>query len=49
MTPRQISGSLYFARRRRQRDAAEQLAMGTLAARGEPREVKRQLDQLNRD
>jgi hypothetical protein len=49
MTPRQIEGSLYFARRRRQREAAEQLALVTLAARGEPREVKRQLDQLKRD
>jgi hypothetical protein len=49
MTPRQIAGSLYFARRRRQRNAADQLALGTFAARGEPREVKRQLDQLQRD
>ena len=49
MTPRQIAGSLYFARRRRQREAAEQLALGALAARGEPREVKRQLDQLQRE
>ena len=50
MTPRQIAGSLYFARRRRRkREAAEQLALSTLATRGEPREVKRQLDQLQRD
>jgi hypothetical protein len=49
MTPRQIAGALYFARRRRQREAAEQLALGALATRGEPREVKRQLDQLQRD
>jgi hypothetical protein len=49
MTPRQIVGSLYFARRRKQREAAEQLALGALAARGEPREIKRQLDQLQRD
>jgi hypothetical protein len=49
MTPRQIAGSLYFARRRGQREAAEQLALSTLATRGEPREVKRQLDQLQRD
>ena len=48
MTPRQIAGSLYFARRRQQREAAEQLALGALAARGEPREVKRQIDQLSR-
>lgn len=49
MTPRQIAGSLYFAQRRQQREAAEQLALGTLAARGEPREVKRQMEQLQRD
>ncbi len=49
MTPRQIAGSLYFARRRRQREAAENLALTALAARGEPRELKRQLDQLNRE
>ncbi len=49
MTPRQIAGSLYFARRRRQREAAEQLALGTLAARGEPREVKRHIELLQRE
>jgi hypothetical protein len=49
MTPRQIAGCLYFARRRRQREAAENLALAALAARGEPRELKRQLDQLHRN
>jgi hypothetical protein len=49
MTPRQIAAALYFARRRRQRDAAEHLALGALAARGEPRELKRQLNELRRD
>ena len=49
MTPRQIAGSLYFAGRRRRREAAEQLALSALAARGEPRELKRQLDQLHRE
>ena len=49
MTPRQIAGTLYFARRRRQREVAEHLALAALAARGEPREVKRQLDQLHRE
>ena len=48
MTPRQIVGSLYFVRRRRQLEAAEQLALGALAARGEPREVKRRLVELGR-
>jgi hypothetical protein len=49
MTPRQIAGALYFARRRRRREAAEQLALSSLATRGEPRELKRQLNELNRD
>jgi hypothetical protein len=49
MTPRQIAASLYFARRRRQQEAAEHLALGTLAARGEAREVKRQLEQMQRE
>jgi hypothetical protein len=49
MTPREIAGALYFARLRRQREAAEQLALGALAARGEARELKRQLDQLQRE
>ena len=49
MTPRQIAGSLYFARRRRQREAAEQLALSALAARGEPRELKRQIETLRRE
>jgi hypothetical protein len=49
MTPRQIAGTLYFAQRRRQRDAADQLALATLAGRGEPRDVKRQLEEFRRD
>jgi hypothetical protein len=49
MTPRQMAAALYFAGRRRQREAAEKLAMAALAARGEARELKRQLDQLRRD
>lgn len=49
MTPRQIAGALYFARRRRRREAAEHLALSSLATRGEPRELKRQLNELNRD
>jgi hypothetical protein len=49
MTPHQIAGTLYFVRRRRQREAAEQLALGALAARGEPRELNRQIETLRRD
>ena len=49
MTPREIAGSLYFAERRRRRDAAEQLSLGAIAARGEPRALKRQIEQLKKD
>jgi hypothetical protein len=48
MTPLQIAGALHFARRRQQRIAAEALAIGTLATRGELRDVKRRLDELSR-
>jgi hypothetical protein len=49
MTPRQIAGTLYFVQKRKQREAAEQLALTTLAGRGEPRDVKRRLEELRRD
>ncbi len=49
MIPREIVASLYFAERRRKREAAEQLALGALAARGEPRALKRQIKNLQRD
>jgi hypothetical protein len=49
MTPREIAGALYFAERRRRREAAEQLALGALAARGEPRALKKQIEDLQRD
>jgi hypothetical protein len=46
MTPREIAGSIHFVQLRRRREAAEQLAFGALAARGEPRELKRQIERL---
>ena len=49
MTPREIAASLYFAERRRKREAAEQLALSALAARGEPRALKKQIEDLQRD
>jgi hypothetical protein len=49
MTPREIAASLYFAERRRKREAAEQLALAALAARGEQRVLKRQIEDLQRD
>jgi hypothetical protein len=49
MTPREIAASLYFTERRRRREAAEQLALSPLAARGEPRALKKQIEDLQRD
>jgi len=49
MTPREIAASLYFAERRHRREAAEHLALSALAARGEPRMLKKQIDDLQRD
>jgi hypothetical protein len=48
MTPREIAGCLHFVQRRRKREAAEQLIFGALAARGELRELKRQVEQLQK-
>jgi hypothetical protein len=49
MTPREIAGCLHFVQRRRRREAAEQLMFAALAARGEPRDLKRQIEQLHKD
>jgi hypothetical protein len=49
MTPREIAASLYFVERRRKREAAEQFAFAALAARGEPRAPKKQIENLERD
>jgi hypothetical protein len=49
MTPREIAASLYFAERRKKRQAAEQLALAALAVRGEPRALKQQINDLQRD
>lgn len=49
MTPREIAASLYFAERRRKRLAAEALSLHALAARGEPRVLKKQIEDLQRD
>jgi hypothetical protein len=49
MTPREIAGCLHFVQRRRRREAAEQLAFAALAARGEARELKRQIERLQAD
>jgi hypothetical protein len=49
MTPREIAANFYFAERRRKREAAELLALNALAARGEPRALKKQVEDLQRD
>jgi hypothetical protein len=49
MTPREIAASVYFAERRKRREAAEQLVLSALAARGEPRALKQQIKDLHRD
>ena len=49
MTPREIAGSLYFAERRKRRQAAELLSLHALAARGEPRALKSQIERLQKD
>jgi hypothetical protein len=49
MTPRQIAGTLYFVTRRRKHDLAEKLAIEALASRGDPKVVKKQLQDLQQD
>ena len=48
-TPRQIAGYLFLSVRRQAREAAMRLSLNTLAARGEPREVKKQIRELSKD
>ena len=48
-TPRRITGFLKLAYRRMARNAAQSLSLNTLAARGDPREVKRQFRELIRE
>lgn len=42
-TPRQMSAFLVLANKRRMRQAAEALGLHTMAARGEPGAIKKQL------
>jgi hypothetical protein len=49
MTPRQLAGTLFFRTQAEPAGSSEQLALGALATRGEQREVKRKIDQLQRD
>lgn len=47
-TPRRIAGFLKLANARVSQEKADRLALHTLAARGEPKEVKRQHKELMR-
>jgi hypothetical protein len=48
-TPRQIAGFQQLAGVRKRREAAEALAVNTMAARGQPSEVKRRLKEWQSD
>jgi len=48
-TPRQLSAILQIQSRLEQKDAALNLSLGALAARGDPKEVKKQIEALNKD
>lgn len=48
-TPREIAGWLFFAGKRKAREAGEQLSLGAAAARGEPRALKKQIKELTKD
>ncbi|TIL83950.1 MAG: hypothetical protein E5Y73_35460 [Mesorhizobium sp.] len=48
-TPRQVIGFLGFASKRRRQDAAAALSIGAMAARGDPKELKKQIEKLERD
>jgi hypothetical protein len=49
MTPRQLAGLLHFAARRKKREAAQLLGLHAMAARGEPRELKKKLKELGKE
>ena len=44
-----MAAFLHFANTRRRAEAARDLSLHALAARGEPRELKKQLKELERD
>lgn len=49
MTPRQLAGYVQFAAKRRKRHTAELISIHATAARGDPKEIKRQLKELSKD
>jgi hypothetical protein len=48
-TPRRIAGFLSLASKRHARDAAQSLSIAALAARGEPKDIRRQHKDLTRE
>ncbi len=48
-TPRRISAFLWFASERRRKELAEQLAIATNAARGDPKQVKKMITAMSKD
>lgn len=49
MTPREISGSLHFAEIDAKRERAETLVTGAMASRGDPKDIKRQLKEAEKE
>ena len=47
MTPRRIEAFLYFAEIRQREETAQRFRLDALAARGDPKEVDRTLNELN--
>jgi len=48
-TPREIAGWTFYAARRQQRRSVEQTVIGFNAARGDPKAIKKQVKELERD
>jgi hypothetical protein len=48
-TPRRIAGFLSLSSKRHAREAAQSLSIAALAARGEPKDIKRQHKDLTRE
>jgi len=48
-TPRRIAGFLKLAHRRMGWEAAQRLSLSALAARGDPKEIRRQHKELTRE
>ena len=49
MTPRQLAGNAYYAARRKRAEAAEDMAIGAMAARADKRDLEKQMRDLQKD